>query len=679
MVAARPADDAACLLAQAREAERNGDLVGALERARGATRADPLMPAAWFVLGVVQHQLGHAEDAVASLRRADALAPRQPGVLHTLGLVALAAGDAAVAIDALQRLAAHPGDMPRATLAMALAMLANQLCDLGQPEQAGQHAEAALALDPGNRDARLALSASLFNRKRHEAAIAAIGNIQDDVPGLLLLASAFEGERQPDRAAALYARVLQLDPQNRRARLRQLDVVLTLCDWRHYDALVSGVLRQVREDIASDRGLTYDVFNLLALPVDPQLILAASRTQAAHHARQAGTVRPAAPNVARGATGNRRIRIGYLLPYTERHSLPQALAGIIERHDRSRFEVLGYSMRGCDGSDFGRAFRASFDRMQNVLRYQPTQAAAAIRKDGIDILIDTTGHTAFNALPILARRPAAVQAHYLGYGLTSGADFVDYLITDRRFLGPGGEAFISEAPVFLPHSFMATMRAPIALEGTSRAKEGLPQAGVVFANFNHPCKIDPATFALWIRLLRAVPGSVLWLGAWAEGTRQHLRGAAAELGVSPKRLVFAELAAHPVHLRRLELADVALDNRLHGGGVTTVDALWAGLPVVSLVGQTPAARLGATLLTAAGVPELLVDTAEAYLDLALALARDPDRRAALREKLIAGRDTAPLFDTGRQARALEAAYELMWRQHCAGGPPRPIDVPDAAS
>ena len=669
-VATQAACDPASFVAQAAEAERTGDLARALELGRAAILADPAMPAAWFVLGVAQHRLGDSEAAVASLQRADSLAPRQPEVLHTLGLVALAAGCAAEAIDALRKLAERPGDISAATLAAAQTILANLLCDCGQPEEAKRHAHAALALDPTSRDARLALATSLFNLKLPGEALAILGDVPDDVPSLLLLASAFEGERQPGRAAPLYARVLQLEPQNQRARMRQLDTLLTLCDWRQYDALVAGVLGQVRKDIASDRGLAYDVFNLLALPVDPALILAASRTQAAHHARQAGAIKP----IAHRATRRGRIRIGYLLPYTERHSLPQALAGIIERHDRARFEVMGYSMRGCDGTPFCRGFRASFDRMTDVPRTQPAQAAATIREDQVDILVDTTGHTGINALPILARRPAPVQAHYLGYGLTSGADFVDYLITDRNFLGPGGEAFISEAPVFLPNSFMATMRAPIAVEQPSRAKEGLPETGVVFANFNHPCKLDPVTFALWMQILRVLPGSVLWLGGWADGTRQRLRGTAAQLGVSPKRLVFAELAPHPLHLRRLQLADLALDNRLHGGGVTTVDALWAGLPVVSLAGQMPAARLGATLLPAAGVPELVVNTEHEYMELALALARDPDRRTALREKLVAGRDTSPLFDAQAQTRALETAYERMWRQHCAGEPPRMIAV-----
>jgi len=668
MVAAGP--EVAELLAQAAAAERAGDIPAMQRLGRQAADMFPDRAGAWFVLGVAQHRLAQPAAALASLRRARLLAPDEPAILHTLGLVAYAARQAKLAVDAFEALVARPGDTATDTLAQALVLLAQLLCDLGRPAEAERYARMAVAARPTGRDGQVALATALLAQRKFDEARHAIGEDPDDVDALLLLASALESDRQPEAAQKLYARVLQLDPDNARALVRQLDVALTLCEWQHYDRLVGAVLDRVRADVAADRGLAFDVFNLLALPVDSELILAASRAQAARHSRNAAPMPPR--SVQRPSDG--RVRIGYLLPYTDRHSLPQALVGIVERHDRTQFEVFGYSLRACDGSDFSRHFRARFDHVRDLGRGQATQSAASIQADGIDVLIDTTGHTGLNGLDVLAHRPAPVQAHYLGYGLTSGAAFVDYLITDRRFLGPDGEAHIAEAPVFLPHSFMATMRAPIALEAPDRRAEGLPETGVVFANFNHPCKIDPATFALWLGLLRDTPGSTLWLGDWASATRRHLRGVAAQHGVSPKRLVFATLAPHPVHLRRLALADIALDNRLHGGGVTTVDALWAGLPVVSLAGRTPAARLGASLLPAAGVPELVVDTEEAYRTLALALAGDPGRRAALRARLIAGRDTAPLFDTPRQARDLEAAYRRMWDRHLAGRPPAAIDL-----
>jgi protein O-GlcNAc transferase len=664
-------DDPADTIARAAIAERSGDLPLALVLGQRAVAAAPDLAAAWFVLGTAQHRLGQLSDAVRSLQRAALLAPGEPSISRTLGMVAYADGQVVVATEALLALAQAPGDTPPSELVEPLALLAQLLCQSGRPADGERYAKAALGCDPDNNNARIAMAACLFG-KRYGSATQNIGSDPADVPGLLMLASAFEGQRKPERAQPLYARVLALDPQNRVAMTRQLDVALTMCNWTRYDDLVATVLQKVRDDVVAGQGLSFDVFNLLPLPVDANLILAASRVQAARHATGLAPVFPP-PRC------EDRIRLAYLLPYTDRHSLPQALRGVIEHHNRSRFEVIGYSLRICDGSPFSRDFRACFDAVHDLDRAEPASGAARIRTDQVDILVDTTGHTGLNALPVLAQRAAPLQAHYLGYGLTSGAEYVDYLITDRRFLGPGGEAYISEAPVFLPHSFMATMRAPIADEQRSRAAEGLPEDGVVFANFNHPCKLDPLTFALWMLLLRTVAGSVLWLGAWAAGTQERLLAAAAAQGVSPDRLVFARLAPHPIHLRRLQLADIALDNRLHGGGVTTVDALWAGLPVVSLAGANPPSRLGASLLSAAGVPELVVNTPEDYVALALTLANDPMRRRELRARLISARDSSPLFDVARQTRDLEAAYVEMWRRYGAGLPPGPISIEASAS
>jgi predicted O-linked N-acetylglucosamine transferase (SPINDLY family) len=673
-------DDPASLLARAAAAEKAGDMARALQIGRHAAQAYPKLPAAWLLLGVAEYRSGDAATGLRHLMRARELAPEDAEINHTLGLIAYARNDWVLAIDALSRLQANADSIAPAARAEALSLLANLLADSGDLTAAEASARMALALDPATISGRVALAGALYNTGRRAEAVDLLRDVLErdptNITALLIAAASCESIRDTESAQRFYGRILAIDPEHARALSRQLDVSLTLCDWSHYDALVAQVLSRVRRDITGGVAHSFDVFNLLPLPVDPPLLLAASRVAAAKHARGA-TLLPPLPRPGM-ADADRRIRVGYLLPYTERHSLPQALAGVIERHDRSRFDVLGYTRRACDNSAFSRAFRASFDRMTDLGTGRPDRGAERIHADAVDILIDTTGHTGINCLDILAHRPARLQAHYLGYGLTSGADFVDYLITDRNFLGPDGERHISEAPVFLPHSFMATMRAPIAVEGPSRKDEGLPDNGVVFANFNHPCKIDPATFALWLDLLKAVPGSVLWLGDWATGTRQRLRTVAAERGVSPKRLVFAALAAHPVHLRRLALADIALDNRLYGGGVTTLDALWAGLPVVSLAGVAPASRLGATLLAAAGVPELVTDSVEAYIALTLGLARDPARRAALRETLLANRATEPLFDVARQTRALEAAYRAMWSRLCAGEMPAPIAVPEQA-
>ena len=224
---------------------------------------------------------------------------------------------------------------------------------------------------------------------------------------------------------------------------------------------------------------------------------------------------------------------------------------------------------------------------------------------------------------------------------------------------------------------MATTRAPIAARAVARKTCRLPEDGVVYCNFNHPCKLEPRIFDAWMRILASVPASVLWLGAWSKETRRNLRREAKARGIDARRLRFARIVGHALHLKRLSLADLALDTLWHGGGVTTVDALWAGLPVLTIEGATPAARLGTTLSRAAGFPDLIVPDLDAYVETAIALGRDRDRLAALEARLRTVAPASPLFDTARYTRHLDAAFCEMWRIWAAGEAPRRITIAPA--
>lgn len=248
-------------------------------------------------------------------------------------------------------------------------------------------------------------------------------------------------------------------------------------------------------------------------------------------------------------------------------------------------------------------------------------------------------------------------------------------MSNRIYVTEADAALCPEAPLYLRETFMPTIRANIAPDRPHRRTLDLPGHGQVLANFNHPCKFEPVMFEVWMRLLDALPDAVLWLGNWMPATRDNRRREAASHGVAPERLVFANIVDHDQHLARLAVADLALDNLRHGGGITTMDALWVGLPVVSVRGETPASRLGATLLNAAGARELVTDSLEDYARLALTLARDPARRAALRACLLAARDTALLFDTARFHRHLETGYEMMVALGRQGLPPTTLSVP----
>jgi predicted O-linked N-acetylglucosamine transferase (SPINDLY family) len=301
--------------------------------------------------------------------------------------------------------------------------------------------------------------------------------------------------------------------------------------------------------------------------------------------------------------------------------------------------------------------------------------AAMIRRDGIDILVDLTGYTTGARPQVFALRPAPVQVQYQGFPGTLGADWLDYVVVDRIVVPDVEARFWAEKPVRMPHCyFVADHLQPIAAETPSRRDLGLPEDGFVFVSFNGYYKIEPVAFDAWMRILGAIPGSVLWLGSQALSGMDNLRREAAARGVEPDRLVFAPRVPEKAdHLARLAAADLAFDTLRFNGFGTTSDVLWAGVPLLTVLGTSLATRVTASELTAVGLADLIADSVAGYEALAIALARDPARLAAVRARL-AARRSSPLFDTPRWVRNLERAYRTMWMRHEAGLPPAGFDV-----
>ena len=297
-----------------------------------------------------------------------------------------------------------------------------------------------------------------------------------------------------------------------------------------------------------------------------------------------------------------------------------------------------------------------------------------LRSDQIDILIDLAGHTRDSGLELFALRPAPVQVHYLGYGATLGADFIDYLVTDPVHTPAELAPYCSESLAYLPDSFMAASPAKISARRFTRADCELPDEAVVFANFNAHYKINPGIFSVWMRLLQRVPESVLWLREGSKIARANLRREAAERRIDPERLIFAGRLDRADHLARHHLADIALDTHYHVGGVTTIDALWTGVPVVTMTGPSHSMRTGASILSAIGLPQLIAVDPSAYEALAYSLAVDSTQRSALRAELMRNRLSEPLFNPQRLARHLETAFKAMWLRHQSGESPTDIHV-----
>jgi predicted O-linked N-acetylglucosamine transferase (SPINDLY family) len=396
----------------------------------------------------------------------------------------------------------------------------------------------------------------------------------------------------------------------------------------------------------------------------------------------ARAVAGAEPLAAPPAAGTRRppgpIRIGYLSSDYHEHPTAYLIAELLERHDRARFVVHGFSTGPDDRGPSRARVIAGCDRFVDLERVAHVDAARRIAADHIDILVDLNGLTQGARPRMLAHRPAPLQVNYLGYPGTMGADFIDYVIVDPVVVPADEQPWFDEQLVHLPHSYQVNdSKRPVAAVRPTRAAAGLPDTGFVFCCFNSSYKLRPEFLAIWLRLLAAVPDSVLWLLEFAPAASDRLRRAAAAGGIDPMRLVFAPSVRFPDHLARQPLADLCLDTLPYGGHTTASDALWSGVPLVTCRGATFPGRVGASLLTALGLPELIAEGLADYEALALALARDPERLGALRRRLAAARDTAPLFDCARFTRDLERAYDAMMARHDAGLPPAAIRIEPA--
>ncbi len=612
---------------QARQLQQAGRLAEAEAGYREALRLAPRDPELHYDLGGLLLALHRPDQAEACYRAALALAPGHPQVLLQLGNALAAQGRHA---DAAAQFRASLGHDPGQFAAHH--NLGNALRALGRPQEAAECYRAALRLAPHHADCHNNL-----------------GNALRELGRL-------------DEAIACYREALHLNPGLHHARVHLLHQRQHVCDWADMDAEIAEIRRLVREEPRAQ----ISPFAFLSLPgttAAEQLHCARNWVANRYATLPAESERPAFRH--RRHDGS-RLNIGYLSADFRAHPLAWLATELIERHDRSRFTLHAYSYGPDDGSPERLRWQRAFDHFLDIRAMGLADAAARIHADGIDILVDLTGYTQSSRSDILALRPAPIQVNWLGYPGSMGAPFVDYLLSDAFITPPEQAMHYRERLVLLPDTYQPNdSRRPVA-EVPTRSACGLPEEGLVLCCFNQTFKITPAIFDIWMEVLRAVPGSVLWLLECNRWARANLLREAEARDIRGERLVFAPRVAVAEHLARHRCADLFLDTLPYNAHTTTSDALWMGLPVLTCAGGTFASRVAGSLLHAAGMAELVTHSLQDYRALALALARQPDRLRALRARLDETRDGMPLFDTARFARQLERCYLGMWAEHPAG-------------
>jgi protein O-GlcNAc transferase len=658
--------DAAHLLGLVRF--RNNDFDAAIGLIRQAIERDANNPIYQANLGNVLKDAGRTVEAIDAYRRALELDPKYAEVHNNLGYVLQINGLFEEAIAQYRQSINLRPDNYRAHY-----NLGNALFLAGKRVQALAALRDAARLEPDFADTWDHLGTLLQQLGRHADAEACFRRWTAIDPGSAdafhALALELQQQGRIDEAFDAYRRTLALRPDFLPATASALWLAQRMCDWSATEAYADAVLLR-----AADEPSAVSPFQLMSLAGATRAhLLAHARSLAATIARKStiahdpGRLDPA-----------QRLRVGYLSSDFHGHPVAYLIAETFELQDRDRFEVFLFSYGPDDGSAMRRRLEAGCDHFIDIGSLSDEAAAQCIRDERIQILVDLKGYTADDRPHIAASRPAPIQVNWLGFPGTMGADWIDYLIADPCIVPPEHDADYAEKVVRLPHCYQPNdRRRPIGSDGTSRSACGLPENALVFCCFNQSYKIEPQLFAVWMRLLSGVADGVLWLLEENRWAKDNLRNAAIRHGVSAERLVFAPVRPLAEHLARYALADLVLDTFPYTSHTTGSDALWAGCPMVTMIGETFAARVAASLLRNVGLEALIAGSFAEYEALALELAHDRARLGALRRHLREHRTTLPLFDSPRFTRGLEEAYRRMWERFAEGKDPEAFDVREA--
>ncbi len=619
-----------------------------------------------FERAVQAHQSGRILEAEDLYRKIIWDDPKHFDALHMLGIVCSGNGKihdadkffrAALLID--------PG-FPPCHVNYGFCLLKQRRFD----EAIGSF-DKALALFPNFSEAWLGRGNALRSLKRYDDAFAAYNKAIQLKPNL---AEAHAGcanmlamlQRYKESLLA-YDNALALKPDLEFVESERLRCKMQLCDWNNFSVEHPRLVASIRNEKAQSQP-----FYFLNVSDSAQEQLECAKSWVAKNFPPSDR-----PIWKKDIYKHDRVRIAYVSTDFHEHATSQLMAGVFECHDKSRFEVTAISIGPDDHSEIRQRLKRAFEHFIDASTLSDAEIALRIRETEIDILIDLKGFTQDARTNVFASRPAPIQVGYLGYPGTMGADYIDYIIADQTVIPDDSRMFYSEKIAVLPNTYQPNDRKRVISDKAfTRSDVGLPSQGFVFCCFNNTYKVIPRVFDCWMRILTQVEGSALWLLEADAAAASNLKKEALARGVSPERLIFAKRMPLPEHLARHKLADLFLDTLPFNAHTTASDALWAGLPVLTRIGETFSGRVVASLLNAIRLPELISTTPEAYKSMAIDLAIHPEKLAAIKHKLAENRLTTPLFDTKLFTKHIEAAYTMMHECHQAGLAPDHIVIPN---
>jgi len=641
-----------------------GQLQQALQQAETLVQQYPNSSVLLNIQGAVLKGLGQLDLSVDAFNKALAIKPDYADAHYNMGLVLQEQGKLEEAIEAYNKALAIKPDY-----AELYNNMGNALKEQGKLEEAIEAFNKALAIKPDHAFAYSNMGIALQEHGKLEEAIEsynkAIAIKPDYADSYCCMGVALQEQGKLEEAIKAYRKALAIKPDYDVARAQKLHVQAHICDW---DSMAKEIGLLPRLGVSKDY---VEPFTMLSLEDAPERHRRRSELYVATKYPQRTRSKWTRPSQK-----PKKLKIGYFSADFHNHATMCLMAQIFAAHDHEHFEVYAYSYGPDNYDEMRQKLITDVDKFYDVRNKSDAEIVDLARADNLDIAIDLKGYTKDERLSLFSRCLAPVQISYLGYPGTLGADFIDYIVADPTLIPKAKCGYYTEQVIYLPHTYQPTdNKRPISGKVMNREEHGLSSNNFVFCCFNQNYKISPKEFDIWMRLLSKVEGSVLWLLQSNEWAEQNLKHQAEARGVSSKRLIFADKIPQAKHLARQQLADLFLDTFNCNAHTTTSDALWAGLPVVTKLGEGFAARVAGSLLNAIGLPELITTTEHEYEDLILELATNPTRLAEVKKKLATNRISQPLFNTELYTKHLENGYQQAYQNYLDGNSPQTITVP----